>query len=378
MAIPGNLFLYRPGGVAGGNVYTDWMSLMNAMNPQEGRKILEFDDSFAPCVIPAGPGPWNMTDVVWAGFGPRPGVPRTQVSIEDGAQFLRLRMIGGQLTIVNNVQFGPPPVSDFYSVGENHVHIGMRDDCGNTQIVNPGVVPMFDLGTHSAFFFVQNCLFGMPVPPTVIPVLQRNKLGQEVVGEFVVPGIASNPLIRQSAGSHLTLNLLGQNQTGPNVVSSQNGSTVLFGALSSAAQVALFQTSGGTIQFGPQGRIQRNVLPLPPASPTKMPIPISQINKPNVLILCDCTAGGFIQSLPAIAGGFTIGNTQIPLYSGGQEVVIAEVRGGTGLQVSPGMNTTTNKSDTIDGSTASVPIGAHGSRTFISDGASNWITISKV
>ena len=396
----GNLFLYQPGGTPGVNVFNDWQLLMDAMVQVGGRKILEFDDSIKPCKIPPGLGKWPMKDVMWAGFGPRRGVPRTTVEILSGAQFKDLRMIGGQITIVNSaMEPAPSPVSDFVD-GVNHVQIGMRDDCGNTQFVNPGDVPMFDLGGNSAIFFVQNCLFGMPIPGNVpnnpgLPVtsLPPEVLAREEVGGIRVPdnnpvfespnpGILSKPLIRQSAGSTLTLNLLGQNQTGPNLVSIAPGTpgapvaTVLFAALSSAAQVAYDQTSisgnGGTIQFGPQGRIQRNVLR------TKAPIPINKINKPNVLILCDCSAGGFTQGLPAIASGFTIANTQIPLYSGGQEVVIAEVAGGTGLQVSPGTNTTTNKNDTIDGHPGPVTIGPHGSRTLISDGASNWITISRV
>jgi hypothetical protein len=62
----------------------------------------------------------------------------------------------------------------------------------------------------------------------------------------------------------------------------------------------------------------------------------------------------------------------VPLYTGGQEIVIAEVNGGSKLKVSP------SGSDTIDGETGPVHIGKHGSRTFASDGVSNWITISEV
>jgi hypothetical protein len=62
----------------------------------------------------------------------------------------------------------------------------------------------------------------------------------------------------------------------------------------------------------------------------------------------------------------------VPLYTGGQEVVVAEVSGGSKLKVSP------SGSDTIDGDTGPVHIGKHGSRTFASDGVSNWITISEM
>jgi hypothetical protein len=355
----GNVFVFRPAGVAGENVFTDWQSLINAMARVEGRKILEFDDSFLPsssmfCEIPAGT--WQMKDVMWAGFGPRQRVPRTTVHILSGAVFTNLRMIGGQLTIVNQAKSpDPSPVSDF-SPNRDQVQIGMRDDCGNTQFVNQGDVPMFDLKGESALFFLQNSLFGMPTADVTNPT----------------------SLIRQTAGSALTINLLGQNQTGPNVVWSDGGGSVLFGALSSSAQVAFDQTKitsgGGSYSFGPQGRIQRLVIPRPPVPAATASQPIVT---PNALVRCDGTHPGFTQVLPEIANGFKIGGVltgalSVPLYTGGQEIVVAEVCGGSKLKVSPSGN------DTIDGETGPVHIGKHGSRTFASDGVSNWITISEV
>jgi hypothetical protein len=229
-----------------------------------------------------------MKDVMWAGFGPRSGVPRTTVVIQRRAQFTDLRMIGGQITIVNMAAApDPSPVSDF--VNSDQVQIGMRDDCGNTQLVNQGDVAMFDVGPHTVLFLLQNCLCGMPTASVPNP----------------------KPLVQQSQGSQITFNLLGQNQTGPNLVRSAPNASVLFGALSSSAQVAFDQSSitnsGGTFNFGPQGRIQRQVIPLPEK-----------------------------------------------------------------LKVSP------SGTDTIDGDTGPVHIGKHGSKTFASDGVSNWITISEV
>ncbi len=351
----GNLFVFRPGGPSEGNVFTDWQLLIKAMSCVEGRKILEFDDSLLPapafCEIPAGV--WPMKDVMWAGFGPRQTVPRTTVHILSGAVFTDLRMIGGQLTIVNLAKSpDPAPISDFGT--RDHVHIGMRDDCGNPQLVNQFDVPMFDLGSQSALFFLQNSLFGMPTTDVPNPT----------------------PLIRHTGPtSMLTLNLLGQNQTGQNVISSANGASVLFGALSSSAQVAAVQTSitaGGSYSFGPQGRIQRLVIPRPPAPPATAS---QTISTPNVLVRCDGTHPGFTQELTPIAdvpGGFKIGATAVGLYSGGQEVVVAEVVGGSMLKVRPAPG------ETIDGDTAPVHVGKHGSRTFVSDGVSNWITISEV
>lgn len=350
----GNVFVFRPGGPAVENVFNKWQPLIIAMAGVHGRKMLEFDDSLiapAACEIPAGV--WEMKDVMWAGFGPRQSIPRTTVHILSGAVFTNLRMIGGQLTITNQAKSpDPPPISDFGT--RDHVHIGMRDDCGNTQLVNQFDVPMFDLGTQSALFFVQNSLLGMPTTDVLIPT----------------------PLIRQAAPSQLTFDLLGQNQTGPNLVSSACGASVLFGALSSSAQVALDQTSitnsHGDYSFGPQGRIQRLVIPRPPAAPTTTSLAFTT---PNVLIRCDGTHPGFTQDLTpigAVPGGFVIGNGAVTLYSGGSEVVVAEVAGGSKLKVRPAPG------ETIDGDTHPVHIGKHGSRTFVSDGVSNWITISEV
>ncbi|WP_433963686.1 hypothetical protein [Tunturiibacter gelidiferens] len=295
--------------ILGGNVFTDWQSLITAMSGVEGRKILEFDDSLvAPtdaCKIPVGT--WSMKDVVWAGFGPRPGFPRTTVRILSGAVFTNFRMIGGQILIVNQATGAvPSPVSDF-GPGVDLLQIGLRDDCGNTQLVNQFEIPMFDLGDKPAFFFLQNCLFGMPTPDVPTPT----------------------PLIRHSGqSSKLIMNLLGQNQTGPNVVSSENGASVLFAALSSAAQVAPDQTSitshGGTYTFGPQGRIQRRVIPRPPDPPATAS---QAFSTPNVLVRCDGTHA-FTQDLPSITTGFKIGLSAVDLYTGGQEVVVAEVAGG--------------------------------------------------
>ena len=355
----GNVFVFRPAGGAVENVFNNWPSLISAMSGVHGRKILEFDDSLLPpntgCKIP--PGNWPMKDVMWAGFGPRQGVPRTTVNILSGAVFTDLRMIGGQITIVNQATGAgtPSPVSDFSNM-RDHVQIGLRDDGGNTQLVNQHEIPMFNLEDNSALFFLQNCLFGMPIPGIATP----------------------QPLIRHKGPSQLTFNLLGQNQTGPNVVLTDpsapgvTAASVLFGALSSSAQVAWDQSSitsnGGTYDFGPQGRIQRLVIPRPPNPPANSS---QSFSTPNVLIRCDGT-NEFTQDLPSITTGFKIGSTDVKLYTGGQEVVVAEVVGGKHLKVRPAPG------DTIDEYSGPIHIRKHCSKTFVSDGVSNWITISDV
>ncbi len=359
--------VFRPGGVQKENVFTNWEHLVEAISVIEGRKIIEFDDSHAPCVIPPPPPHqglpphtrfWDMKDASWAGFGPRDGRPRPHVYILDGARFLHFRMIGGQITIVNQATL-TPPIADIRD--GDHVQIGLRDDAGNAEIINEGTEPLFHVEANSAFFFLQNCLFGVKSTHPLI--------------RYVIPAGTSQP-------KPLVLNLLGQNQTGNNVVEASAGAPVVFAALSPAAQVGAEQTSitgsGGIVRFGPVGRIQRQVLPLPPTPAATAPllpnVSEQSFTLPNVILRCDGRAPGFVQPLPRIKGGFTMGAAgAVAVYTGGQEVVVAEVEGGPRLSVAPAQN------DKIDGvPDAEVSIAPHGSRTFVSDGSDNWITISVV
>src|SRR5260370_8479478 len=54
-------FVFRPGGVATGNVYTDWLTMMADVVVQQGPKWIEIDPSIAgSCHVPAGT--WNVDD----------------------------------------------------------------------------------------------------------------------------------------------------------------------------------------------------------------------------------------------------------------------------------------------------------------------------
>jgi hypothetical protein len=218
MAFDGKVFVFRPAGIQQDNVFTNWETLVDAMLTVEGRKILEFDDSLqSPCVIPRVPdgrAAWQMKDVSWAGFGPRPGQFRPFVDILEGARFSDFRMIGGQITIMNRA-ITTSPVSDFKN--GDHVHIGLRDDAGTSELNNPGEAPLFHVEANGAFFFIQNCVFGVGLK-SPHPLIQ-----------YVIPAGTPPPL------KALALNLLGLNQTGERVVKAGNGAPVLFGAQSSAA-----------------------------------------------------------------------------------------------------------------------------------------------
>ena len=182
------------------------------------------------------------------------------------------------------------------------------------------------------------------------------------------------PLFMVGRDAKLTINLMGQNQTGPNLVRSEPGSTVRLAPLSSSAQIASEQSAtAGILDISPVTRIQRKVRPRAPTSPSKTGLLLAgQDFKPNELLRRDGNGpdgAGFTQVLPPIRTGFFV-REGIPLYTGGQEIVVAEVAGGRGLTVVASVG------DTIDGSAAPVDCRAHEARIFASDGESNWITIA--
>jgi hypothetical protein len=56
-------FVYRPGGVADGNVYIDWTSLMTAMGAVAGPRLLEVDGSLVGGTAHVPAGAWNLNDM---------------------------------------------------------------------------------------------------------------------------------------------------------------------------------------------------------------------------------------------------------------------------------------------------------------------------
>jgi hypothetical protein len=327
-----------------------------------GRRILEFDDTNQTCVIPADDSTYDMRDVSWAGLGPLTGRPRSKVEIADGAQFKNLRMIGGQITIINKATT-ISPISDFGtpSNSNSQVQIGMRDDCGSTHIVNQGTRPLFEVGSNRVFFFLQNCLFGVTI------------LGD----------VSTSPLIHvNGANNQLTLNLFGQTNLGENVVHAEGNAQVLIGAFGLGAQIAARQeaitnpdnvpSGSGVLRINAPGRIQRQIFPPLTQPAVSESGSAGNLGLPNALIRCDGRKSTVL-ILPRIVGNdFTVVPGNGALYTGGQELTFAEVMGGSRLSVKPASG------DTIDGRKVLVRIGRRGSRTFVSDGESNWITTAVV
>lgn len=98
---PATVFVYRPGGTAVDNVYTDWATLVAALAQVEGFKVIEMDatgTAGSAFAIPAG-GPYDMSDCEWyAGTEDLNDVADSlvEVQIPEGATFTKLRRFRGE------------------------------------------------------------------------------------------------------------------------------------------------------------------------------------------------------------------------------------------------------------------------------------------
>src|SRR5262245_60673504 len=136
-------FVFRPGGVPGGNVFTDFFALKNALAAAEGLKILEFDDSIvSPILLPAGTFPMHL--VSWTGSAPRGGALHARVTIPEGCLLPGLRMISGQVE-GECTATATAPVADF-ATGARLLRLRRRLDDGGPFVFCTGPAPLSDAG----------------------------------------------------------------------------------------------------------------------------------------------------------------------------------------------------------------------------------------
>lgn len=127
-------FVFRPGGVAGGNIYTDWNALYAVMSAVEGPKWLEVDSSLAPAIVPAGA--WDFSDVDLRGHLGDTSVPM-ELQFADGATATNLAHVTQVLTLT---ALGTTPVMTLTIPGQ-YVLL-LRE---GSVIQASGTAPFFDV-----------------------------------------------------------------------------------------------------------------------------------------------------------------------------------------------------------------------------------------
>jgi hypothetical protein len=313
---PATVFVYRPGGVQAGNVYTSWTDLVAALATVEGRKVLEFDDSIVtPAPIPAG-GPYDMTDVVWTGTAVSAN-SRNEVEIADGATFANLRRIEGFLDI-DFQGTGGPALDDFV------------DDDGfilqQALIACSGTAQFFEIGNG-----VNNVVFELfdeaRIDLDAVEVINIDGTGSLFI-ELNDDAILVGNTVLTAAAATLNIVYIGSGAQGED------------------------QTSGaGTIVFVNEIRDRMDVSAIDAVSPgTAL---IDTVNR------VDPTAGAFTMNLPAITPDLIGRRLIVKNASASANVITITPAGG----------------DTVDGAATITIAVARGSVTLYADGVSNWESV---
>jgi len=318
-------FVFRPGGVPDTNVYPAFPSLYADWITVQGPKILEFDDSIAPVIVPDGGADYDMTDGEWRGHRPA-GWPATQVAVADGATFIGLRRFcrNLQVTFLSSAP-SAVPCTDF--VANDKLSL---DDMA--AVLTGGDLPAF----RATSLFIE------------LHLDQSSFVGDGHLGVIDIAG----------AGGGLTT-YIGQGSVVAELALSGNATADLYHyLLSPSARVYQPQTNWpGTAQI--DGSIDQAFRLNPPSG--TVPAIADGAMQFGDLRRLNATAGVFAQTLPSIGAA---GAMQSP----GRWVGIKETSGVDGITAAAA------GAETINGApTYALPPG--GTAMFNSDGFSNWMAI---
>jgi hypothetical protein len=365
VTIPNAVVVFRPGGTAGGNVYTTWASALAALALVNGKKTLQFDDSItSPIVLPTGS--FDMTDTEWIGARP-PNDSSVQVTISDGTSLPNLYQLGSDLTITNlNATTAPVVIPAGASVT---IEIGFSPSGAYTQLVNNGAAPFFDCSAGGAGFFaffrVQGRFSGTSPMVSFGAAAPTSALGNAGIILLDNAQIYSNMFAGTNGAQMLTLLYAGTTATFGNIASSVFAGTVVQP-----------KPNGG---FGSPGFERQWLIPAPPTVPSIAPLAVVDGLGMGTLLRFNTTAAAIAQTLPKIKSASTTsgvnpastpGITDGVLISTGIPVTVKNQVGANDVNVSP------TAGDTIEGSATPVAVPPGGSTTFVSDGQSNWIIIA--
>jgi hypothetical protein len=310
---PFNILVFRPGGTAGENVFTDWTLLMGALAGLQGTRVIQFDDSLvSPIIIPVG-GPYDMTGVTWS------TVPDhlVQVQIPEGASFTKLRTFTDRI----HVRFTgtTPPIADF-TFSDELVTID-----NGAELSASGAGPMinvvgsnatFFVGAQAGFFLIAHAVVNVGAAVTVSVFMQGS---ESTLAASTFSGIVG-----------ATLNLVLATSA-PFVYSTSQAA--FLGTLSA-------QNASRTFNF--------------PITPIVANTVLGSVAT-SQLVLVDPTGGAFALTLPAAAA---VRAETILIVNAGASANNVTVTAGAG--------------DNINGAATSVQAGAHFVLRVTSDGVNTW------
>ena len=308
------VFVFRPGGTTSANVYATWGPLVAAANGVQGQKVIEFDDSLSPCVIPVGT--WNMTDCIWESST----AGNATVTIPQGVTFTRLRYISDGVNVVFTGTTAP--VADMTGLDSFILNTGAT-------ITTSGAGPFFSLTD--------------PTGTATIAMVFANSL---ITGTAPIVSVDN-----ATASVNVIVGTLCNLQDNTIAITTPGGAAQSVCVNSSAviSQTQPAATASAVINFT---RLRWNINPILTGSGTATA---------NDLIECDPTGGPVTVALPPALGIV------------GQQITVKNISSSTN-----GITALPTGADTIDGFSAYATNGPYDSLIYVSDGVSNWSVISGV
>lgn len=336
-SVASDTLIFKPGSTFTGPViFNNWNDLMSKLSEMRaasndgGHYVVQIDDSItSPAVIPAAGSPHDMTNVVLSGTEGHV----TVCEAEDGIVFTGLRHISNLFLTTLSVAPSPSPCTDFSSDGLQKIMI----DNGATVNAGVGGVPIWDTAGADAGLYLTVAMSSRGVlaqnPSGGRPVIHIGESGQTV-------------LFNMDGGSGVWRNGLSS------VAGAIGFASLLTSSLWGLQQNWLGDMSERVSARGPAGEVR----PVPTDPASTIPLNLSFA---DTISRYDVSGGGFTQVLPTLPQDSSVKGTC-------RRLMIKEESGNNGLLVGPA------GSNTIEGSSSTVPVTASGSVTFIADGVSNW------
>jgi hypothetical protein len=132
-------FVFRPGGVAGGQVYTTWPTLMAAVNGVQGPKLVQIDTTFGVANVP--PGMWNLNSVSLTGTN--------GIDFEPVLHFLQDAHVTFDVLHLEQLRLMPLGTTPVCSA--NLGATLLLDDGAQLLVTSAGVAPFWDIAVADTF-----------------------------------------------------------------------------------------------------------------------------------------------------------------------------------------------------------------------------------
>ncbi len=348
-------FVFRPGGVADNNVYTDWATMVAAMNATAGMKEAQIDTSItSPAVIPAGVWDMSQTEITAFRDGATLATANASVSIADGCSFTNLRRVGQDI-ILTNLNTTTAPV--VIPAGGAIFKLGNGGN-GIANITNTGAAPFFDCTALTGTFLIQMTGQISGANPAIA---MGASTGTISLAMYNLASVNAGMITGAAAGAFVNV--------------SHYGPGTQFNRQSGFAGTIRHGLPNSTNGLQPWQRFNTYPVSVNQAAPAASAVAFTASTGlgMNSVMRFDTTAGNISQTLPLIRAAAPTAGAQFTtagvIDSTGMMVVLKNELGANKVIIIPDATTP----DTLDGGAiTSLELSPGGWVVLVSNGVSNW------